>query len=255
MDRPPTSTWEIVNPREYERRSIPPIPLLPNIHPLVDKLYKPYDIGQVGQLDLRILAEIYSGTSAARNLTPAWDGGIYWAGQMRSAKTAEAQSNTNSIALFYLSAWKNPTSAQAFAKLYADNLGRKYSGLKPYPDSAPASLSANAPGDIEQIYSTSEGPVLITTRGKLVFVAESFPLDLARKLSTLILDAQGSGELQQAQITPPAGARAPKPGAPGPVFGTWESLTPEPLTADLIRFFSNCGVMKSAVETALEAAR
>ena len=32
------------------------MPLLPNIHPLVDKLYKPYDIGQIGQLDLHILA-------------------------------------------------------------------------------------------------------------------------------------------------------------------------------------------------------
>jgi hypothetical protein len=268
MDRPPTSTWEIVNPREYERRSIPPIPLLPNIHPLVDTLYKPYDIGQVGQLDLRILAEIYSGTSAARNLTPAWNGGIYWAGQLRSAKTPEAQSKTDSIALFYLSAWKNPTSAQAFAKLYADNLGRKYSGLKPYPADASASLSANAPGDIEQIYSTSEGPVLITTRGKLVFVAESFPLDLARKLSTLILDAQGTGELQQARIAEPdavqsdsvsasVGTTSRRQLAPPQVVGApgLDSETWEPLTADLIRFFSHCGVMKSAVETDLEAAR
>ena len=316
MDRPPTSTWEIVNPREYERRSIPPIPLLPNIHPLVDTLYKPYDIGQVGQLDLRILTEIYSGMSAARDLTPAWDGGIYWAGQLRSAKTPadhptnkdpsvhpseqkslagdpesvgtpvdhptdkdpsvgtpEAHSNPNSIALFYLSAWKNPASAQAFAKLYADNLGRKYSGLKPYSADASAGLSANAPGDIEQIYSTSEGPVLITTRGKLVFVAESFPLDLARKLSTLILAAQGTGELQQARIAEPNAVQSDSvsesvgtpsrrqlappqgSGAPGLDSETGEPRYPEPLTTGLIRFFSHCGVMKAAVETALEAAR
>src|SRR5580704_9739060 len=58
LDRPPTSTCEIMNPREYERKSTPAVPQLPNIHPLVDKLYKPYDIGQVGQLDLLILAKI-----------------------------------------------------------------------------------------------------------------------------------------------------------------------------------------------------
>ena len=48
LDRPPTSTWEIINPREYEKGHLPPVPLLPDIHPLVDKLYRPYDIGQVG---------------------------------------------------------------------------------------------------------------------------------------------------------------------------------------------------------------
>src|SRR5208337_427289 len=50
LDRPPSSTWEIINPREYEKKHIPAIPLLPNIHPLTDSAYKPYDIGQVGQL-------------------------------------------------------------------------------------------------------------------------------------------------------------------------------------------------------------
>ena len=57
LDRPPTSSWEIINPREYEKKHMPAVPLLPNIHPLVDPLYKPYDIGQMGQLDVHILAE------------------------------------------------------------------------------------------------------------------------------------------------------------------------------------------------------
>ena len=51
---------------------------------------------------------------------------------------------------------------------------------------------------VEQVYSTNEGPVVITTRGKLVFVAESFPLPLARKLTALILDAQGGGAMRMA---------------------------------------------------------
>ena len=41
--------------------TLPAVPLLPDIHPLVDKLYKPYDIGQIGQLDLHILAELFGG--------------------------------------------------------------------------------------------------------------------------------------------------------------------------------------------------
>ena len=235
LDNPPTSSWEIINPREYEKRHIPAVPLMPDIHPLVDKLYKPYDIGQVGQLDLHILVEIYSGDNAARDLTPAWDGGIYWAGQRLSAKTQAEQASTNSLALFYLSAWRNADSAQTFAQVYANNLGRKYSGLK--PDLASQHSATAAPD--EQDFVTSEGPVVIITRGNLVFVSESFPLDLGRKLATLVLDAQGSGELKM--------ANAHYPGTPSP-------QTMEPLSANLIHFFANCGVMKAVVDAEIKTA-
>jgi len=260
LDRPPTSTWEIDNPREYERGRTPAVPLLPDIHPLVDKLYQPYDIGQVGELDLHILAELFGGEDAARDLTPAWNGGLYWAGQRRSAKTPAEQASTKSLALFYFSVWKNAASAQAFAQLYADSLGRKYSGLKPDLE-AQRSFSADLPPGSsqiiseEEVYSTSEGPVLITTRGKLVFVAESFDIDLARKLTALILDAQGTGELKMAGAAQPTGLpdTLEPPGAPGLVRRGGETM--EPLTAGLIRFFSDCGVMKAAVNAAVQSAK
>jgi hypothetical protein len=243
MDRPPTSTWEILNPREYEEQQVPPVPLLPNIHSLVDKLYTPYDIGQMGQFDVHILTELFGGDQAARDLTPAWDGGFYWAGQLRSAKTAAEQANTKSIALVYLSAWKNAASAQAFAHIYAGELGQKYSGVKLEQTTQPAgtasSLCATPPSE-EQDYSTSEGPVVIVLRGRLVFVAESFPLELARRLATLVLDAQGSGAMQT--------AGAAQHGVATPDSRPWQ-----PLTANLIRFFSDCGVMKAAVEAELRA--
>ena len=235
LDRPPTSTWEIVNPREYERRSVPSVPLLPNIHSLVDKDYKPYDIGQIGELDVRILTEIFAGEDTANNLEPAWDGGIYWAGQLRRATAAE-QASTASVAIFYLSAWKNSASAAAFAKVYANNLGRKYSGLKSLPAS---SSEAATSGDIERIYSTNEGPVLIVTRGKYVFVSESFDLPLARKLAALVLDAQGSGELKQAQ-------NMPMMVSPANVHS---------LTGSLAHFISSMGVMKAETDAAIQAGR
>jgi hypothetical protein len=338
LDNPPTSTWEIINPRDYEKHQAPPIPLLPDIHPLVDKLYRPYDIGQVGQLDVHILTGLFGGDNAARDLTPAWDGGIYWAGQLRSATTPAQQDSTASIALFYLSVWKSPASARAFTRLYAGELGRKYSGLKPDPaDQLPPSND----GSIQQAWTTDEGPVLITTRGKMVFVSESFPIPLARKLTTLILDAQGTGAMQMAQATtlrapslrlvsttcaenpsPQLAAIPASPknlchpersapgapsriarwgkqsegsaskeasvpanlGAPGPAFGTWERtsglLTPslrlvsvttaenqepsqstantalplDPLTGSFVRFFSNCGVMKAAIDAEIRSA-
>jgi hypothetical protein len=262
LDRPPTSSWEIINPLEYEKKHMPAIPLLPDIHPLVDKLYKPYDIGQIGQLDVHILAELFGGDGAARDLTPAWDGGLYWAGQRLSATTAAdhhptdkdpsaetpaEKSSTKSVAIFYLSVWKNSASAQAFARLYAEELGRKYSGLKPdltAERTAPADRHTGSAEPVvqEQVYSTNEGPVVITTRGKRVFVAESFDLDLARKLTTLILDAQGTGELHLAGNN--------LPGAPG-----LDSETMQPLTGSLVGFLSDCGVMKAAVSAAVQAGK
>jgi hypothetical protein len=252
LDRPPTSSWEIMNPRKYEQKGTPVIPLMPNIHPLVDKLYKPYDIGQVGQLDLHILAGIFGGEGAARDLTPAWNGGFYWAGQRLSATTAAEQDSTNSLALFYLSNWKSARSAQAFAQMYANELGRKYSGLK--PDLADQKAGAGLPeGETEQVFTTSEGPVVITTRDKLVFVAESFPLDVARKLTGLILDAQGNGELKMAEAGRQMGQPSLRLVSGARVRDRDARENAQPLTADLVRLFSNCGVMKVAIDGAMRA--
>ncbi len=239
LDRPPSSSWEIMNPHYYEQHLIPPVPLLPNIHPLVDKLYRPYDIGQVGQLDVHVLTKLFGGDQAARDLTPAWDGGLYWAGQLRSAKTPAEQDTTKSLALFYLSVWKSANSAQNFANLFTNNLGQEYSLLK--PDQAAQASAPQVDGEVEQVFTTEEGPVVVTTRGRMVFVSESFPLQLARKLTELVLDAQGVGDMRMALLA------SPRPAIDQPAT--------EPLTAGLVRFFESCGVMKAAVDATLDAAR
>jgi len=235
LDRPPTSSWEIINPRVYEQKRIPAVPLLPDIHPLVDPLYRPYDIGQIGELDVHIITELFGGDASASDLTPAWDGGLYWAGQLRSASTPAELTSTRSLAIFYLSVWKNADSAMTFAKMYANNLGRKYSSVHQVSAGAAAAESG-----AEQVYSTDEGPVLITTRGKMVFVAESFPLPLAHKLTTLILDSQGTGATRM--------TAAPRPVPP------LSQPAMQPLSAGLVHFFENCGVMKSAVDAVVRAA-
>jgi hypothetical protein len=246
LDHPPTSTWEIINPRVFEQSKVPVVPLMPDIHPLLDPRYKAYDIGQVGQLDLHILAQLFGGDAAARELTPAWDGGVYWAGQRLSAKTPAEQRSTGSISLFYLSAWKNDASAQAFAELYANSLGRKYSGLHKDDDAEKSAPYDAGAGTQEQVFSTAEGPVVITTRGRLVFVAESFDLDDARKLTAMILDAQDTANLKM------AAARS----RPGPWSGAPASRpdSGSTLSGGLVRLFAESGVMKAAVHAGLQAA-
>ncbi|MFC5862278.1 hypothetical protein ACFPT7_08230 [Acidicapsa dinghuensis] len=221
LDRPPSSSWEVMNPRNYEQQKPSPILVMPDIHPLVDKTYRAYDIGQVGQLDLRILATIYGGEGAARDLTPAWDGGIYWAGQKLSAKTAAEQASTNSVALFYLSAWKSPRAAEAFARIYGEEIGRTYSGVK--LDTADAQPDSG--GGQEIIYSTNEGPVVITVRDRFVFVSESFDLSTARKLADMLIGIQGTGEIRTARLSIPG----------------------HTLSQSTISFLHSCGIMRAAL--------
>jgi hypothetical protein len=81
----------------------------------------------------------------------------------------------------------------------------------------------------------------MTTRGKLVFVAESFPLETAHKLSALILDAQGTGEMRMAQALRPGAVSAQPAG--------------QPLSADLVRLFESCGALKAVVDGAVTLGR
>ena len=215
LDRPPATSFEIMNPRAYEARIKVPLLTMPDVHPLLDAEYAPYDIGVMGQLDVRILSELFGGQEKSATFTKAWNGGIYYAVQKKSAPD---KSSTASIALVYLSQWKSPEVAAAFAKMYADELGKQFSGVK---------RETEAESDAsEQVYKTSEGPVLIATAGNTVFVSESFDLNLARKLEFLMLGAQeGAG---QGQAIASAGAN-------------------HALTGSMVNFFAGCGLMRAAI--------
>ena len=130
---------------------------MPDVHALLDADYQPYDIGVMGELDVRILTELFGGPDVAAILTPQWKGGLYYAVQSRKAVTPAQQAATSSVALLYLSAWRSEGAAREFAKLYARELNKKYSGV--LRDSAAESTSD------EQVYNGSEGPVLIVRQG------------------------------------------------------------------------------------------
>jgi hypothetical protein len=120
--------FEIMHPAAYMAHAPVPVLRLPDIHPLIDADYTPYDVGVMGEFDVRILTELFGGEQIADALTPEWKGGIYYAAQRKSAVTAEAKESTASIGLLYYSKWKNEDSARSFVRVYAGELPRKYSG-------------------------------------------------------------------------------------------------------------------------------
>ena len=224
LDRPPASSYEIMNPRAYMRKRKVPVLQMPDVHPLLDANYEPYDIGVMGQLDVRMLTELFGGQELSTALTPAWDGGIYYAVQSKKATTAAEKASTSSVALFYLSQWKSPQAAQAFTKMYADELGKKYSNV---------TRDTNDEADnTEQIYNTSEGPVVLTTSGRMVFVSESFDLTTARKLAFLVTGAQENSDVNEAATLTAHLSKRSRGGE---------------LNSSFVRFFSTCGVMWAAL--------
>jgi hypothetical protein len=220
LDRPPDTSYEIMNPHAYEQAVKIPRLNMPDIHPVIDAQYNPYDIGVMGELDVRILAELFGGKDIAGSLTPAWNGGIYYAAQKKDAPDKDS---TASVALFYLSQWKSEEAAADFVKMYADQLNRKYTHV-----SRNTSLESGAD---EQVYDTNEGPVLITTSGKEVFVSESFDLATARKLGFLMIGAQQANDQQNV-------ARS---------TGLPETTPHGDLSGSMVRFMAGCGMMRAAL--------
>jgi hypothetical protein len=216
LDRPPSTSYEIMNPSAYERKVAVPLLTMPDVHPLLDGDYRPYDVGVMGELDVRILTELFGGPEMAAILTPQWKGGLYYAVQSRKAVTPAQQAATSSLALLYLSAWRSEGAAREFAKMYGRELNKKYSGV--VRDSAAESTSD------ERVYNGSEGPVLIVRQGTQVFVSESFDLTTARKLQFLFFGAQINGDTQQAARATPAANE---------------------LNAHLTRLIASCGMMRA----------
>src|ERR1700722_16563206 len=193
LANPPSSSFEIMHPDAYMAHAPVPVLRLPDIHPLIDAEYTPYDIGVMGELDVRMLAELFGGREIATALAPAWDGGLYYAAQRKSAVTAVEKESTASISLLYYSRWKNADSARTFLRIYSAQIPRKYSGV--------VRRSKDELDDTELVYSTNEGDVLISRVGDGVFIGEGFNLALARKLRDTIVSMQPEGPMQQAAIS------------------------------------------------------
>ncbi len=243
LENPPASTAEILHPAAYMAHTPVPVLRLPDIHPLIDAEWSPYDVGVMGEYDVEILTELFGGAQIATALTPEWNGGIYYAAQKKSAVSDAAKKSTASIGMLYYSKWKTEDSAHAFLRVYAEQLPRKYSGL--------VRRSKDEADGNEQVYSTSEGDVLLSLSGTGVFVSEGFSLELARKLRDKIGSVQSDAPLQVARAdagmrTVGTGRNAAADVAGGGLFDPGLSL---------VRMMSSAGVMKAAIDIESAAAR
>ena len=214
LERPPNTSFEVMNPSAYLAHAVVPVLRMPDLHGLLDAEYEPYDVGVMGELDVEMMSSLFGGPEISKALTPQWDGGIYYAAQRRDASAAQ-KSTTASLGLFYLSKWHSAEATTGFERIYEAELGRKYDKLQ--------ERKAEETDSREKVFSTEEGDVLMSRSGDEFFVSEGFPLTVARKLRDSAVDAQGTGPVRMASA--PAGE----------------------LTLGLVDGLERFGVMKSAL--------
>ncbi len=221
LENPPSSSYEIMTPEAYRHHVGVPVMRLPDVHPMLKEAgYEPYDVGVMGELDVRMTAELFGGRPLAEALAPEWNGGVYYAAQRRSATAAE-KDTTASIAILYSSRWKNADSAHSFFDVFEEELPRQYDGLK--------RRNSDEMDENERVYSTKEGDVLLTLKDNTMWVSEGFELPLARKLR----DATDA-------VNAPLGS--------GPVLTAKTMPVDKDLVGGLIKTMASFGMMKAGLE-------
>jgi hypothetical protein len=183
---PPSSTYQVMNPDVYLNKGPVPVLRMPDVHSVLDADYEPYDVGVMGELDVEMMVSLFGGRELGTALASEWDGGIYYAGQKKSGAD---KSTTASIGLVYFSRWKSEEAAQTFLRVYGEQLPRKYSGLKERKPDEQID---------EQVYTTTEGDVVLSISGDTVFTSEGINLESARKLHAAFLQVQGKGPMKLA---------------------------------------------------------
>ncbi len=172
LERMPQTTREVMEPKEYlAGHHVPPL-LLPDFG-FLKKDYEPFDAGAVGELDVNILLRVYADENIAKELTPEWRGGSYYAAGKKGVKPPDKNS-TSHVGLYYVSKWATEKAAQEFARVYAAALPKRYKDLRRVP------ADAAIPG--RDAYASSDGPIFIQQTGNMVIAVESFEEDAAKKL-------------------------------------------------------------------------
>ena len=188
LRHPPATTREIMEPYTYPARTpIPPLRPLDMDH--LASGYKKWDLSGVGEFDLFLLLNQYAGTGVAKNLSPAWRGGYYWAGRMLKNGKDDRSPTAADLAMVYVSRWDSAATARRFAGIYSAAVPNRYTGASPVQNEAvpwlqdaPGADADSSPLTGTSAWQTGEGWVTIEPRGDTVVVLESFDPETAKKI-------------------------------------------------------------------------
>ena len=174
---PPHTTRQIMEPETYLSGEHLDAVRLPDFEKDF-KNYERFDIGAMGEFDVAILVDQYSGAEAARGVYPHWRGGYYYAGRPKGDPTAP-------LAVLYLSRWSDPDAAQEFAAIYAKSLEKRYQHVHQAAEDANKSIPQLQ--NLKRLngthtWLTEEGPVVIAVARDSVLITESLDQPTTERL-------------------------------------------------------------------------
>jgi hypothetical protein len=161
LKSPPVNSHQILAPETYIAGNQQPDVRMPELKKALGGMYKKFDTGAVGELDLRLLFRTFK-VKRADEIAAGWNGGMYYAGQRSPAEPKTA----DDIAVFYVSKWKDEVAAKDFADAYAALVPLRYKD---------AVETGNG-------WNTAAGPVSIVRKGATIYVAEGFDRATANSL-------------------------------------------------------------------------
>jgi hypothetical protein len=170
LANPPHTTRQIMQPETYlSGEQIRPMPVVELKRDF--KNYVKFDLGAMGEFDVAVLIEQYSGKKSSERLYPEWRGGYYYAARPKNDAAAP-------LGLLYISRWSDGEKAAEFAEIYAQSLIKRYKKAEAVDESASAPSRQHSKYKIELLqgrheWNTDEGTVLIEQHGDTVLVCES----------------------------------------------------------------------------------
>jgi hypothetical protein len=186
LDRPPQDTREVMQPRTYLAGEHVPLLTVPNYDKVLGHGWEQIDFGALGQFDVNVLMELYADADTAKDLTPDWRGGYYYAAHKKGTPAQD-------VAFIYVSEWSDEAAASDFARLFADSWKQRYQTLR--TDAAQGKQDPNSTRK-----QTEKGLVSVERTGTVVIAIESFPQEEAAHLRQAALEADASGSRTTAMI-------------------------------------------------------
>jgi len=183
---PPRSTRQIMEPRTYlSGEQIAPMPL-PDFKQDF-KNYDRFDIGAIGEFDVALLVDQYAGVEASHAMYPHWRGGYYYAVRPKNDPNS-------SLGLLYVSRWSSLERSAEFSAIYAKSLMQRYKRLQQVKDPEKRDDDAVDLATLQtlvgrHVWLTEEGPVVIETKGDMVFIAEGLDEPTSNQLEREVFPA------------------------------------------------------------------
>ena len=185
---PPHDSREVMEPDVYLAGQHLPPTKVPDFDKAIGNGYKKWDVSGLGEFDIWEIAKQFGSEDAAKNMANGFRGAYsYVATKGGDPKT------TADMSLVLVTHWSSDEMAQRFARMWAMGINKRYKGSKK---------------DSDTMWTTTDGPASIETRGDTVLVMESLDPGAASKARAVVFGSDATKTTSAGGAGPQASVNA-----------------------------------------------